>query len=181
MVRDHAGARCKKAVNEGEIVRMDIRIIAVGKIQKNSSEATLLDTYLRRIPWTIDIVEIEAKKARTRLERYGEENQKIRNAIPLGAFVAALDARGRPVGSEKLAAQIAEQHSNGTRVMTFIIGGSDGLDSVTLRCANYTLSFGPNIWPHMLARVMLTEQLYRAHCIQTGHPYHRASGQALAK
>ena len=160
---------------------MNIRIIAVGKIQKNSPEAILQATYLRRIPWVIDIVEIEAKKAQTNTERYGEENQKIRSAIPSGAFVAALDARGHPLSSEKLAVRIAEQHSSSTRIMTFIIGGSDGLDPLTLRCANYTLSFGPNIWPHMLARVMLTEQLYRAHCIQTGHPYHRASGQAPTK
>lgn len=156
---------------------MEVHIIAVGKMPKKSPEAELFGQYTGRVPWKTNVTEIEAKKAHTDAERCAEENQKIRAAIPEGAFTLALDSRGKALSSEQLAAQLGQARDTGFRTIAFLMGGADGLDADTLNRANLKLSLGPMIWPHMLARVMLSEQLFRAHAIQTRHPYHRASGQ----
>jgi 23S rRNA (pseudouridine1915-N3)-methyltransferase len=60
------------------------------------------------------------------------------------------------------------------RTPCFVIGGAEGLDASVLRRADATLSFGALTWPHMLVRIMLVEQIYRAQAILAGHPYHRS-------
>ena len=95
-------------------------------------------------------------------------------AAPEGARIVALDERGRAEGSAQFAKRIEGWRDNGVRGIAFLIGGADGLSDDVRKRADLILSFGTMTWPHMLVRAMLAEQLYRAHSILTGHPYHRA-------
>jgi 23S rRNA (pseudouridine1915-N3)-methyltransferase len=83
-----------------------------------------------------------------------------------------LDARGRTLSSEELAAWIGRERDTGTQHLHFAIGPADGWSKETRERAGLLLSFGPMTFPHELARVMLAEQLYRAFTILAGHPYH---------
>ena len=93
--------------------------------------------------------------------------------IPDGAAVIALDERGRLLSSPDFAAALARFRDDGRSDAVFLIGGADGLDPSLRDRADLMLSFGAMVWPHMLARVMLAEQLYRAATILAGSPYHR--------
>ena len=95
-------------------------------------------------------------------------------AVPDGAVLCALDERGKVLSSPDFAAWLAGLRDQGRQDVAFLIGGADGLDPALRDAADQRLSFGKMVWPHMLARVMLTEQLYRAAGILAGTPYHRA-------
>ena len=95
-------------------------------------------------------------------------------AVPDGAVVCALDERGRQMSSPDLADRIAGWRDEGRPSAVFVIGGADGLAQEVRDRADMALSLGPMVWPHMLVRVMLAEQLYRAATILAGSPYHRA-------
>jgi len=90
-----------------------------------------------------------------------------------GAHLIACDERGKTWSSRAFADHIALLRDRGERRLVFTIGGADGLDPAVLEAAGSTLAFGPQTWPHALARAMLAEQLYRAVTILTGSPYHR--------
>jgi 23S rRNA (pseudouridine1915-N3)-methyltransferase len=90
-----------------------------------------------------------------------------------GAHLIACDERGKTYGSRAFADHIAVLRDRGERRLVFAIGGADGLDARVLDAAASTLAFGPQTWPHALARAMLAEQLYRAVTILSGSPYHR--------
>ena len=96
-------------------------------------------------------------------------------APPLAASTSPemLDERGDDLSSRALATQIERFRHDGRPSLAFIIGGADGLDPSLIEAADRRLAFGRAVWPHRLVRVMLTEQLYRASTILTGHPYHR--------
>ncbi len=98
----------------------------------------------------------------------------LRKAIPAGAVVCVLDERGRQMTSPDFAARLAEWRDQGRQDLALVIGGADGIDAALRKDADMALSLGKMVWPHMLARVMLTEQLYRAATILAGTPYHRA-------
>ena len=85
-----------------------------------------------------------------------------------------LDERGKSLRSEELAAQLERWRDDGMREVRFVIGAADGHSSSERAAADLLLSFGSATWPHLLARAMLMEQLYRATSILAGHPYHRA-------
>ena len=95
-------------------------------------------------------------------------------AIPRGAVVVALDERGGLLTSPEFSRHLGEWRDAGRGDVAFVIGGADGLAPDLRARADVTLSFGKMVWPHMLARVMLIEQLYRAAAILAGSPYHRA-------
>jgi 23S rRNA (pseudouridine1915-N3)-methyltransferase len=92
---------------------------------------------------------------------------------PADALVVALDERGVTLSSRDLAARLGGWRDSGRREIAFLIGGADGLGRAALDRAALVLSLGPMTWPHLLVRVMLAEQLYRAVAILQGHPYHR--------
>lgn len=98
----------------------------------------------------------------------------LERAIPTGALIATLDERGRVMSSPEFAEQLAGWRDGGRQDVAFVIGGADGIDPVLRARAAFSLSFGRMVWPHMLVRVMLAEQLYRAATILGGGPYHRA-------
>ncbi len=151
---------------------MKITLIAVGQI-KDGPEATLTAEYQKRLPWQLDIIEVEEKKPLPAKERMKSEGEKIIAQIPKGAFVIAMDKAGTSFSSPDLSAKIEKWFSAGGAHIVFLIGGSDGLSDAAMETANTKLSFGPMTWPHQLARVMLLEQLYRSWAIREGHPYHK--------
>lgn len=107
----------------------------------------------------------------TQAERRRREADAILAALPARAFLVALDRGGRPYDSPAFARQLEAWRARGP--LAFVIGGAEGLDPVILARAGATIAFGPQTWPHLLARVMLAEQLWRAQAIATHHPYHR--------
>jgi 23S rRNA (pseudouridine1915-N3)-methyltransferase len=156
---------------------MDILIVAVGKFGKGKSHAAekaLFDHYSRRISPLPKIVEVEEKRPLPAEARKRREGEMLRNAVPNGAVIVALDGRGRELSSEELAGRVETWRDSGRRGVAFIIGGADGLDDDTRQAADLVLSLGRMTWPHLLVRGMLAEQIFRAQSILAGHPYHRA-------
>ncbi|WGH77218.1 23S rRNA (pseudouridine(1915)-N(3))-methyltransferase RlmH [Jannaschia ovalis] len=154
---------------------MKLHLVAVGRLRKGP-EKVLVDDYLDRFARTgralglppINLVELDARGA-----GQGAEADLIARALPPGAAVAILDERGRQLTSPELARQI-ETWRDQARDVAFVIGGADGLTDELRARADLAISFGAVVWPHMLVRVMLAEQLYRAAAILAGAPYHRA-------
>lgn len=97
----------------------------------------------------------------------------MRAALPAGAHLVVLDERGKTMTSVAFSERLSDWRDQGKRDVAFVIGGADGLVRDLRAAADTSLSFGPMVWPHMLARVMLAEQLYRAASIAAGTPYHR--------
>ena len=94
-------------------------------------------------------------------------------ALPAQAFAVVLDLGGEALDTEGFAGRLGHWLESG-RAVCFLIGGAEGLDRSVLERADAVLSLGRLTWPHMLVRVMLAEQIFRARCIAAGHPYHRA-------
>ncbi len=156
---------------------MRLRVCAVGRLRAGP-EAALVDDYTTRLDRTgrslglgpLTIAEVDDRKG----GGPPAEAALLDRAIPSGAAVCALDERGRTLTSPDLARVLAGWRDSGRGDAAFLIGGADGLDPTLRDRADLTLSFGAMVWPHMLVRVMLTEQLYRAATILAGSPYHRA-------
>ncbi len=113
-------------------------------------------------------------KARDTPARMADEAARLAAHVPDGAHVILLDAKGKGMTSEDFAEMLGALRDAGTRDLAFVIGGPDGLAPLPGKKAGRSLAFGPQTWPHLLARVLLTEQVYRAMTILAGHPYHRA-------
>ena len=152
---------------------MRIVIAAVGRARRGPEQA-LVDSYRRRLRWPLEIHEVEEKRPMHAAARKRAEAALLRAAIPAEAVIAALDEHGKPLDSKGFAAQLGRWQDTGRRDIAFLIGGADGLDQDLRAEADIVMALGPMTWPHLLARSMLVEQLYRAECILTGHPYHRA-------
>jgi 23S rRNA (pseudouridine1915-N3)-methyltransferase len=153
-----------------------LNIIAVGR-KGVGPLADIQHFYSERIKWPLAIREVEEKRASpTAVERIQREANLLLQAVPRGAIVVALDERGQTIASEAFAERLAKWRDNGVAELAFLIGGADGLAETVREKANMVLSFGPMTWPHLLARGMLLEQIYRAQQILAGHPYHRGEG-----
>lgn len=148
-----------------------IDIIAVGRLRKGPMYE-LCEEFKERTRWILKIHELESKHTEPQ-KAQADEAQKISALIDPKAFVIVLDERGSGLRSLDFAQTIRKLQDSGERHLQFIIGGADGLTDDVRSRANMLLSFGQQTWPHMLARVMLLEQIYRAQQIIAGHPYHR--------
>jgi len=152
---------------------MKLTILAIGRARTGPEKALFTD-YLKRLPWAVDLKEMEVKKALPPAEKQRQEGVLLLAGVPEGAAVVVLDEGGRPLASAELAERLGQWQDEGRRDVALLIGGADGhTDEVKAR-ADLLLAMGRMTWPHMLARVMLAEQLYRAWSILSGHPYHRA-------
>ncbi len=139
---------------------MLLHIVARGKIAR-TPEGELVERYLKRIAWP------------TRLTELPETGGRV--AEPLApARTVLLDERGRNLTSAQLADQLGLWRDGGVRETRFVLGAADGHSAAARESADLLLAFGAATWPHLLARAMLAEQLYRATTIIAGHPYHRA-------
>jgi 23S rRNA (pseudouridine1915-N3)-methyltransferase len=147
-------------------------IAAVGKLKAGPIKA-LYDDYAGRLPWPVTLKEIANRTDRTAAERMRREGRSLLAAVPDDAALVALDGHGRALASEAFAERLRAFRDGGAATLAFAIGGADGLDEAVRRRASVVLAFGPQTWPHLLVRVMLAEQLYRAATLLAGHPYHR--------
>lgn len=145
-------------------------LIAVGKL-RHGPERALLERYLVRLRPALQMREVP-DAAGPAAEGKRREGAAILGALPPGAFLVALDGAGETASSEALAERLRRWYEQ-ARPLAFAIGGAEGLDPAVLAAAGFRLSLGPMTWPHMLVRVLLAEQLYRAQSILAGHPYHR--------
>ncbi len=156
---------------------MRVHICAVSRLRA-SPERTLIDDYLQRFDRTGRQLGLGPAAEHEVEDRKGggarAEAAILARVIPSGAAVVVLDERGTLMGSPDFAALLVRYRDAGRGDLAFLIGGADGLDQSLRDRADAGLSFGPMVWPHALARVMLAEQLYRAASILAGAPYHRA-------
>jgi 23S rRNA (pseudouridine1915-N3)-methyltransferase len=139
---------------------MQIHVVARGKLGR-SPEAELVARYAKRIAWPLKLTELP------------ETGGKVADP-PSPARTVLLDERGRALASEELADLLGRWRDEGVREARFGLGAADGHTGAERAAADLLLAFGPATWPHLLARAMLLEQLYRATSIVAGHPYHRA-------
>lgn len=155
---------------------MRIHLCVVGRLRKGP-EKELIDDYLKRFEKTgrafglgpVSVHEVEDRKG----GGMGAEADLLRRALPKGAVICAMDERGAVISSPDFAGRLGRWRDTGTQDLALIIGGADGIDPALRAEADFLLSFGQMVWPHMLVRVMLSEQLYRAAQILAGTPYHR--------
>ncbi|MGK9232571.1 23S rRNA (pseudouridine(1915)-N(3))-methyltransferase RlmH [Inquilinus limosus] len=152
---------------------MRLTIAAVGRARPGPLR-DLFDDYAGRSAWPLTLREVEARKGLSGLALKREEAALLLAAVPAGAAVVALDERGRDLDSEGFARLLGRWRDEGRGDAAFLIGGADGHDDAVRGRADLLLSFGRLTWPHLLARAMLAEQIYRAQTILSGHPYHRA-------
>lgn len=155
---------------------MRIHICAVGRL-RTGPERALFDDYLKRLERSgralglgpVYVHEVEDRKG----GGMAAEADLLEKAIPTGALVCTLDERGSVLSSPEFADRLAQWRDAGRGDLALIIGGADGIAPALRGRADASLSFGKMVWPHMLVRVMLAEQLYRAASILAGSPYHR--------
>ena len=150
---------------------MKIIISAIGKSRKSPQQQLYLD-YVKRTPWKIDCKEFEVKIPDT-ANRKAREAELLLTACTGYEYIIALDESGLLLSSREFSEHVGNWQQQGISSFAFIIGGVDGLDATILKKAKLVWSFGRVTWPHMLVRAMLAEQLYRAHSVLCGHPYHR--------
>ena len=152
---------------------MQVTIVAVGKMRRGAL-AALCQDYARRLPWTVTIREVEERRPIEGAARLAREGALLLAALPGDVFPVALDEGGKRLDSAGFALELARWRDQSGGRLAFVIGGAGGLaPAVRARC-RAALSLGAMTWPHLLARALLLEQLYRAHAILSGHPYHRA-------
>jgi 23S rRNA (pseudouridine1915-N3)-methyltransferase len=151
---------------------MRLHILAVGKL-KSGPQAELARHYAERIAWPLVFHEVEEKRPLPPIELKGREAALLLAALPAGATAVALDAQGKALTSEAFAQRLGRWRDGGVADLAFLIGGAEGLADTVRQRAALVLSLGAMTWPHLLARGLLLEQLYRAQQILAGHPYHR--------
>lgn len=148
-----------------------MKLIAVGRL-KAGPERDLLERYQARLRPKLEVVEV-AQGRGAPAEQKRREAEALLAACPDNAFLVVLDEGGKLVDSLTFSSQLRGWQESG-RPVCFMIGGAEGFDATVIRRADALFSLGKLTWPHMLVRVLLAEQLFRAQAIQSGHPYHKA-------
>jgi 23S rRNA (pseudouridine1915-N3)-methyltransferase len=160
---------------------MRLIISAIGRL-KDGGERDLYDRYAQRLDQTGRAVALgpltlhefpESKLASTEL-RKADEATRLLKTTGDAQVIIALDEQGRHHSSATFAALLGQHRDAGAKVIAFLIGGADGHGEAVMKAAHIKLALGTMTLPHGLARVVLTEQLYRAATILSGHPYHRS-------
>ena len=150
---------------------MKLHVIAVGR-WRECPERALWQEYSKRLNWECSLKEVEVKQTLPADKLKIKEAELLLAAVPENTAIIALDEHGKELTSPKFAEMIQNFQLNG-RDIAFLIGGASGHGDAVLKAAERKLSLGAMTWPHMLVRAMLSEQIYRAHAILSGHPYHR--------
>lgn len=159
---------------------MNVKIITVGKLKEKYLKDGIAE-YAKRLQKfaKFEIIEVPDEKAPEQLSQaemdkiMQKEGDRILSKIKDREYVFALAIKGKERSSEELAQEIDKLTVSGNSDLTFIIGGSLGLDPAVLKRANTQISFGRFTLPHQLMRLVLTEQIYRAFMINQGSPYHK--------
>lgn len=155
---------------------MKARLIAVGERAPGWVAQGFAEYQKRLSHWLpLDLAEIEPGvrgKGRDPARAMADEGARVLAALPKQAYVVALDGRGRMHSSEQLAQRLEHWRGQG-RDLAFLIGGPEGHAPEVIARADEVWSLGPLTLPHMLVRLVLAEQLYRAAALLAHHPYHR--------
>jgi 23S rRNA (pseudouridine1915-N3)-methyltransferase len=159
---------------------MRILIAAVGKL-KDGAERELYARYADRLAaisrqaalGPIELIELAESRAGSASERQTDEASRLLKAASKAEVIVALDENGQNYTSPSFAGLLRKNSDQGRSLMAFLVGGADGQGTEVLQKSHFKLSLGSMTLPHGLARVVLSEQLYRAATIITGHPYHR--------
>ena len=151
---------------------MRILLAAVGR-WKSGPERDLYERYAARISNPPSLRQVVEKRPLSTAELKRREAALLLGQVPDGAEIVALDGGGRQLSSSQFADRLGRWRDEGVRDLAFLVGGADGLDESVIGRAGLVLSLGPMTWPHLLVPGLLAEQLYRAQCIMSGHPYHR--------
>ena len=138
---------------------MLLHIVARGKAGRGP-EAELVERYLKRLSWPVKLTELP--------ESGGRSPAPAEQGVTI-----VLDEKGEQLSSMELARKLEQWRDGGKREARFLIGGADGFEDPDRNAADLLLAFGKATWPHLLARAMLAEQLWRATSILANHPYHR--------
>ena len=139
---------------------MRLHIIACGKIGR-CAEADLVERYLKRIRWDTKVTELP------------DTGGTVPTPKDTPARTIMLDEKGKQMSSTEFAHLLGRWRDDGVREARFLIGAADGFDDAQRADADHLIAFGKATWPHMMARAMLAEQLFRATSILANHPYHR--------
>jgi 23S rRNA (pseudouridine1915-N3)-methyltransferase len=150
-----------------------LTIACIGRAGRGP-ERDLYEHYAGRIRWPLDLRELEEKKKLPPAQLIEREGDLLLAAAPDKAVLVALDRRGKVLDSAAFARQLERWRDDSVADVAFLIGGAEGHGGKILQRARLVLSFGAMTWPHLLARAMLAEQIYRAQQLLAGHPYHRA-------
>ncbi|MEM1397088.1 MAG: 23S rRNA (pseudouridine(1915)-N(3))-methyltransferase RlmH [Pseudomonadota bacterium] len=142
---------------------------------------SLIDDYLSRCGKlgpslgfsAVQLRDGEVNKRATGQQRISEEAELLKKLSGAPQCQIVLDERGKALSTRDFAEYLRKTRDSGASSIGFLIGGADGHAAATKKSADLLLSLGPMTWPHMLARVLLCEQVYRAMSIMAGHPYHR--------
>ena len=138
---------------------MLLHIVARGRIGRGP-EAELVDRYVKRLTWPVRLTELPDTGGRM-------------PPVEGQTRIVMLDETGEMLGSRAFAERLGRWRDEAVRETRFLIGAADGFDDAERANADLLLSFGRATWPHLLARAMLAEQLWRAASILANHPYHR--------
>ncbi|MBS0186205.1 MAG: 23S rRNA (pseudouridine(1915)-N(3))-methyltransferase RlmH [Proteobacteria bacterium] len=149
---------------------MKLQLIAVGSL-KSLALKELWDTYKKRLLWSLEITEVPASKVGDKFQ----EAQNILKVLNPQSFLVILDEKGENISTVNFASFIEKHHLLGTKQMSFLIGGADGIEDSLKKKADRMFSFGAQTWPHDFVRILLIEQIYRVQQILNHHPYHRGS------
>ena len=160
---------------------MKLIIAAIGR-QKAGPESDLVARYCDRSAKAgralglngPQIIEFAESRAHSVKERKVDEAGLLLKSLPAGCLIVVLDEKGRNLTSPDFAKLIDIERNQGSGAMAFVIGGPDGHGQPLLDKAQHRLALGTMTWPHQIARILLTEQIYRAITILSGHPYHRS-------
>jgi 23S rRNA (pseudouridine1915-N3)-methyltransferase len=153
---------------------MRVSIRCLGRWDRAKEAAplrALFEGYARRLPWPVQVQAVAGDARAPAAAKRRQDTERLRKGLRERAVVVALDAGGKALDSREFARQLQSWLASGANELVFLVGGRDGLDPTAVREAHLVLSLGAMTWPHRLVPVMLAEQLYRAHCILTGHPY----------
>ena len=145
---------------------MKITLGVIGKCKPTSPEGEIIKRYQERMKWNLQIKEKDNATQE-------EEAKFLQSCIAPAAKVVVLDERGKNMTSPEFASILENWMTEGSSEICFLIGGADGHLEETRQKADLILSFGKLTLPHILMRAVLTEQIYRAETIISGHPYHR--------
>ena len=153
---------------------MKINIISIGKFKKDGYDL-LYNEYKKRMNWNIQLKELQLKK-NYEGEKLKEEEGKLliqSCSSNTSSKIISLDERGKIISTLEFQELINSYQNSGITDLDFIIGGSDGLSQEVRDKSNFVLSFGKMVFPHLMIRVMLIEQLYRVWTLNNNHPYHK--------
>ncbi len=153
---------------------MKITIIAINNFEKNAYQEIFAE-FKKRMHYNIDLKELKTKLVKNISQNQikKEEGAVILKNIDKNSFIIALDEKGKEHSSKDFAALFEKITLGGKSHITFIIGGAYGLDEEVLQNANLRMSLSKLTFPHLMVRIILIEQIYRAQSIIDGHPYHK--------